>query len=111
MDYNEAYEALEEFVNSEKYEEFTNELSRNSKVTPELETVGDRAIFYAQVYDSFNDKFERKVFAEYREGETGPVPFTEEELETNLQGRGEVEIDESVLEPRDINFPEQRNAR
>lgn len=109
MDYGEAYDALEEFVNSSRYEEFTDELSGNTEVTPDVETMGDRAVFYVQVYDSFNDQFERKVLAEYREGEIGPVPFSEGELEGTLQGRGEVEIDESVLEPRDINFSEQRH--
>lgn len=111
MDYGEAYDALEEFVNSESYEEFTDKLSGNTEVTPDLETMGDRAIFYVQVYDDFNDEFERKVLAEYRDGEVGPVPFDEEVLETRLQGRGEIEIDETVLEPKDINFPEQRRAR
>lgn len=111
MDYGEAYEALEEFVNSDKYEEFTEGLSGNAEVTPDVEHMGDRAVFYVQVYDSFNDEFERKVLAEYRNGELGPVPFTEQQLETGLQGQGEIEIDEKVLEPRDINFSEQRGLR
>jgi hypothetical protein len=111
MDYGEAYDALEEFVNSDKYQEFSENLSGNNELTPDLEVFTDRAVFYVQVYDTFNDEFERKVLAEYREGELGPVPFTEEQLDETLQGRGEIEIDESVLEPRDINFSEQRHAR
>lgn len=109
MDYSEAYEALEEFVNSERYEQFTEELSGNTELTPDVEPMGDRALFYVQVHDTFNNEYQRKVLAEYRDGEIGPVPFDEKQLEKTLQGRGEIEIDESVLEPKAINFTEQRN--
>ncbi|MFB6115681.1 MAG: hypothetical protein ABEK04_05365 [Candidatus Nanohalobium sp.] len=111
MDYDEAYDALEDFVTSEGYEEFVDDLPSTAEVNPDLETFGDRAVFYVQVEDSFKGEYERKVLAEYRDGEIGPVPFDEEELAEGLQGRGEIKIDESILEPRDINFPGQRKAR
>ncbi|MFB6175027.1 MAG: hypothetical protein ABEJ87_03540 [Candidatus Nanohalobium sp.] len=113
MDYSEAYQALEEFVNSEKYQSFEEELG-SADVHPETEVIGDRAIFYVQIEDNSalsDTTYERKVLAEYRDGSIGPIPLTEEELEEGLQGRGDVTIDESLLEPRDINFPEQRKAR
>ncbi len=114
MDYDEAYQALEEFVNSEQYAEFEEEISSTADLHPDVEIFEDRAVFYVQVVNdsAFADQtYERKVLAEYRDGEIGPVPFTESELEPQLQGGGEVTIDESVLEPREINFPEQSKAR
>lgn len=114
MDYGEAYEALEEFVNSDQYAEFKDEISSFEEIHPEVEVMDDRAVFYVQIVNDsrFTDNnYERRVLAEYRDGETGPVPFTEGELEQRLQGGGEVVIDDSVLEPRDINFPGQSKAR
>lgn len=111
MDYGEAYSALEEFVETEAYKEFEEELGVSEDAFPDVETFDDRAIIYVQVEDSFNGEYERKVLAEYRNGEFGPVPFDEEILESRLQGGGDVNIDESLLEPKDINFPEQRKAR
>lgn len=113
MDYGEAYEALEEFVESESYGEFEENVSDLADIHPDVEVFGDRAVFYVQIENSSlaRDDYERRVLAEYREGEIGPVPFTEGELEQRLQGGGEVTIDETVLEPKSINFPEQRKAR
>lgn len=113
MNYEEAYKALEEFVNSERYDKFQEGLSDLADVHPDVEILNDRAIFYVQIEknSAFADnRYERRVLAEYREGETGPVPFNEEELEQMLQGGGELTIDESALEPKEINFPEQRKA-
>lgn len=111
MDYNEAYEALEDFTNSERYDEFVDNIPDTKKVTPDLEHLGDRAVFYVQIEDSFSGEYERKVLGEYRDGQKGlgPVPLDEQSLEGRLQGRGEVTIDESLLEPKDINFSEHRN--
>lgn len=108
MDYDEAYSALEEFVETDAYQEFEEALGVSEDAFPDVETFEDRAIIYAQVEDSFNNEYERKVLAEYRNGEFGPVPFDEEVLESRLQGRGDIDIDESLLEPKDINFPGQR---
>lgn len=109
MEYGEAYEALKELVESEKYDELRDETSKNSSLTPDVEVFADRAVFYVQVADEFRGEYERKVLGEYREGELTPVQFDEALLERQLQGRGEVEIDETMLEPRDVNFSEQRH--
>ena len=109
MEYGEAYEALKELVESEKYDELRDETSKNSSLTPDVEVFDDRAVFYVQVADEFRGEYERKVLGEYREGELTPVQFDEAFLEKRLQGRGEVEIDETMLEPRDVNFSEQRH--
>lgn len=109
MEYGEAYEALKDLVDSEKYGEFKDQTSKNSRLTPDVEVFNDRAVFYVQVADEFRGEYERKVLGEYREGELTPVQFDEAFLEKRLQGRGEVEIDETLLEPRDVNFAEQRH--
>lgn len=109
MEYGEAYEALEELVDSERYEELRDEAPSNSRLTPDVEVFDDRAVFYVQVADEFSGEYERKVLGEYREGELTPVQFDEAFLERELQGRGEVEIDETLLEPREVNFSEQRH--
>jgi len=111
MDYNEAYEALEELTSSEKYQDLVENIPGTKQVRPDLQTFGDRAVFYIQIEDSFREEYERKILGEYRDGqeELGPVPFDEEFLEGQLQGRGEIKIDQSLLEPRDINYSEQRH--
>lgn len=49
MDYDEAYQALEEFVNSEQYAEFEEEISSTADLHPDVEIFDDRAVFYVQV--------------------------------------------------------------
>ena len=108
MDYGEAYNALEELVETDRYQDFADEMPRTADLTPEVEVFGDRAIFYVQVADQFRGEYERKVIGEYRNGELGPVPFEKDFLERNLRNTGEVEIDETLLEPRNLHIPRQR---
>lgn len=109
MDYEESYEALNDIVDKDGFEELVDELSGTGTASPEVQELGDRAILYLQVSEDFSQDFQRIALAEYRDGEYNPVPFEAGELEGLLDGRGEVDIDETLVEKRDINYSQQRH--
>lgn len=107
MEFPEAHDALEELVGRDEYEEVLEDIPEYADVTPAVEHLNDRAILYIQI--SHHGDHERKVLAEYQNGDFQPVSQYTQPLENILNGAGEVEIDGTLLEPRKINFPEQRH--
>lgn len=108
MEYLEVEKAFQEFIDCEEFDELEDEYSGAGRSEPNIEYLGDRAIFYLQIENNFrNQEFSRVALAEYREGEEYPVPFSEDELEGLLNGTGDVIIDDSLVEDREINYPEQ----
>jgi hypothetical protein len=106
--YDEAWEKLEDITGTETYDEMVDDLTgRGDRAQPDFEILGDRAVFYVQVSGT---EHSRAVIGEYRESRgLGPVPWDEDELENLLDGRGEVEIRDDLLEPREINYSDQRH--
>lgn len=109
MEYVEVEQAFEEFIGQDEFKELRDNLSGSGRANPMIQYMEERAIFYLQVEDSLSDEeYSRVALAEYREGEEYPVPFSEDELENMLDGTGEVTIDDSLVDQREINYPEQR---
>lgn len=110
MEYTEAREALQEFIDQDEFEELEDDLTGAGRSQPRLQHLGDRAIFYLQIENSFSDEeYSRVALAEYRDGEEYPVPFSEDDLAGLLDGTGKVTVDESLVDGRDVNYTEQRN--
>lgn len=108
MEYLEAEKAFQEFIDREEFDELEDEYSGAGISNPNIEYLGDRAIFYLQIENNFSDQeFSRVALAEYRDGEEYPVPFSEDQLEGVLDGTGDVVIDDSLVSEREINYPEQ----
>lgn len=108
MEYLEAEKAFQEFIDREEFDELEDEYSGAGISKPNIEYLGDRAIFYLQIENNFSDQeFSRVALAEYRDGEEYPVPFSEDQLEGVLDGTGDVVIDDSLVSEREINYPEQ----